>query len=127
MLASLPFLERCGKYTVPSKQVYFPLVWSEKKSASAPELNLTSINVRYDFEKITQSTNYKGEWRIYGFGMLCINGKDFEGLVGGWPEFERWGREDGLLQQKVMKKRLKVIRKEDHGLIHLYHTKKHNK
>ena len=52
--------------------------------------------------------------------MMCITVHDFLRL-GGYPEFSTWGGEDNDLFKTVKDFDLKVVRKYDHGLLHLYH------
>ena len=118
---SLKFFERCINSTIQSKQAYFPIVWAEKKRPVNSSIMPNKLNFENDFQSLIESGKHRGYWIPYGYGMLCINVEDFLNL-GGFPEYEAWGAEDDAIMQKVRNSQLEVVRSQDSGLIHLYHS-----
>ena len=53
--------------------------------------------------------------------MLCINVRDFV-QVKGFPEFESWGSEDLQLNARIRKNNLRIERRRDPGIIHIWHA-----
>ena len=101
--------------------VYYPIVWAEKKRAANEGIMPDELDFEKDFKVIIKSGKHRGYWVPYGYGMLCINVNDFLEL-GGFPEYEAWGAEDDAMIHKVQIPKLKVVRKENPGLLHLYHS-----
>jgi hypothetical protein len=67
----------------------------------------------------TDSQHQDGYWREAGFGHCMINKKVFED-VGGWPEYNSWGREDVDFSERVAQ-RTAIVRERAEGLFHQWH------
>lgn len=60
-----------------------------------------------------------GRWRRRGFGHCMISKRAFE-EVGGWPEYESWGKEDDHFYENVQKL-MPVVREDVNGFFHQWH------
>lgn len=116
MLVTSSFIKRCLGHC-QKKRAYFPICWSvaepdRKKSKSF--LGTTLPNKKWN------GRAGRTGWRITGRGM-CSMQKSIWNDVGKWPEYWKWGREDGDYCTKFRRKKIKVIRKNENGLVHCWH------
>jgi glycosyltransferase involved in cell wall biosynthesis len=70
----------------------------------------------YSFSDATHTT---GWWRDSGYGNCAVSREVFES-VGGWAEYDRWGKEDDDFFAKVSSL-VTVVRQETPGLYHQWH------
>ncbi|XP_075248354.1 chondroitin sulfate N-acetylgalactosaminyltransferase 2-like [Convolutriloba macropyga] len=113
------FLQRCKSFTLLSKSIYFPILWSQNR----PREQNSQKNLNYKLENdFTFHDNSKGRWQKYGYGMFCITDTDFNQL-GKLDEFFSWGREDTNFARKALKSGLAIFRGRDPGLYHKWHPK----
>ncbi len=109
------FFGRCQKNTIQSKRVYYPEFFK-----------LYNMDYVYYKEKRPKEIFLKrsnGHWAYYSFGMLCMYKSDYT-LVGGMDTaVQGWGDEDVQFFQKVIRRRLEVLRAPDPSLSHRWHEK----
>jgi glycosyltransferase involved in cell wall biosynthesis len=67
----------------------------------------------------TDPQHHAGYWREAGFGHCMIHKQTFE-RVGGWPEYNSWGREDDLFWARVAQQAA-TLRERTEGLVHQWH------
>ncbi len=60
-----------------------------------------------------------GWWRHFGYGN-CLLGRSLFDRVGGWPEYQGWGREDDDFHKRVAAV-AEVVREETPGFYHQWH------
>ena len=78
--------------------------------------NQAYFPVLYSFD----SPGHKnGWWRHEGFGNCMVTKGMFE-LIGGWPDYEVWGKEDDDFHSKIAA-HVKVVREEVPGFYHQWH------
>ncbi|XP_037071326.1 chondroitin sulfate N-acetylgalactosaminyltransferase 2-like [Pollicipes pollicipes] len=63
-----------------------------------------------------------GNWRDYGFGMVCQYGSDFAAVSGAYMDTDGWGGEDVALYTRYLS-RYRVVRAFDPDMEHTYHGK----
>jgi hypothetical protein len=115
MRVEQPFLERCRKNTILNQRVYYPEFFK-----------LYNMNYVYWNQKRPQELSLKrshGHWAYYSFGMLCIYKADYSGVGGMDTNMQGWGDEDVQFFNKVVRKRLEVMRAPDKALSHRWHEK----
>ena len=116
MLINSGFIQRCID-TCNRKQAYFPVCWSvaeKDRHRSQSYVGSGSLpNKRWNGR--VGATG----WRTTGRGMCAMNKQIWE-KAGKWPEYWKWGREDGDFCRNIMK-HYKVIRNNDNGLVHCWH------
>ena len=106
MIIKPGFLDRCISSAVRGNDIYFPMVFSQ-----------------YHHGKPIVGEKH-GEWRHYGFGMLCAYRSDFLSFGGYDNKITGWGEEDyNLFERLVRKSTLNVHRAVEQGLIHKWHSK----
>ena len=120
---------RCQSLVVPTETVYYPVLWSVKKPSSTQSGKNTDIFPE-DFTEShlvsKEDFNTYGYYRTYGYGMLCINGLDFQSTKK-YPEFNHWGFEDTNFYKEIRdSSSLSVLRFNDPGLMHKWHPKECN-
>ena len=103
--------------TIPSKQVYFPVVFSMYN----PKYKKINISILTDSNHTFSYSN--GYWRIDGFGMFSIYKSDFKNVGGLNTYIKGWGNEDVDFLGRVISKKISVFRAPSLGLIHMFHTK----
>lgn len=109
------FLERCRKNTIANKRVYYPEFFK-----------LYNINYVYWNQPHPRSLALKrnhGHWAYYSFGMLCIYKSDYTAVGGMDTNIQGWGDEDVQFFNKVIRRRLEVLRAPDNALSHRWHEK----
>lgn len=109
------FLSRCRANTIKSKQVYYPIVFSQ----FAPEIAFRN-------ERRPNTSFYYGEdagfWREYAFGITCQYRADFDAIGGFDTTIQGWGMEDvDLYDRYVSSEHHTIFRAPDPGLVHIYH------
>lgn len=111
-------LERIRAHTIPGRQVYFPVVFSQFDPSfikrSSPEFR----------ESLFQIDEDRGYWRFYGFGIVGIYRSDLYRVGGLNTSIRGWGLEDVDLFDRVVKDStggLSIFRAPDPGLIHVFH------
>jgi glycosyltransferase involved in cell wall biosynthesis len=87
---------RRGIQIVQQRKAYFPILYS-----------------------YTDPKHQNGYWRDAGFGHCMLSIEMFDD-VGGWPEYNSWGREDVELSQRVAE-RFTIVRERTEGLFHQWH------
>ncbi|KAF7414464.1 hypothetical protein HZH68_002953 [Vespula germanica] len=106
-------LHRIRLNTLMSKQIYFPIVFSEYD----PKIVYESSK-KHDKYDITEIAGY---WRQFGFGIVSLYKKDYD-VVGGFDlSIRGWGKEDVVFFEKVVKSKIKIFRAADKNLIHVFH------
>ncbi|EDO41813.1 predicted protein [Nematostella vectensis] len=113
------FLRRCRSYTEPSKQVYYPMVFSLYNPRNVYEDGM----IPSPQEQLNIGNQY-GYWRIYGYGMTCQYRSDYLRVGGFDLSIRGWGSEDHKLHRMyVAKPEIRIIRAPDRSLFHHYHEK----
>ncbi|EGD76104.1 hypothetical protein PTSG_00810 [Salpingoeca rosetta] len=65
-----------------------------------------------------------GEWRIYGYGMVCVHASDYDATGGFSMDIEGWGLEDEDLFKKLLTRpEFLVYRSVDRSTLHQWHEK----
>ncbi|XP_015927513.2 chondroitin sulfate synthase 1 [Parasteatoda tepidariorum] len=103
-------LNRIRLNTIKSKQVYFPVVFSEYD----PEY------LENDSE-IPSLSEERGYWRQFGYGIVSIYNEDLRQVGGFDTSIRGWGKEDVDLYSKVVRSNLTVLRAADPGIVHVFH------
>ncbi|KFM68678.1 Chondroitin sulfate synthase 1, partial [Stegodyphus mimosarum] len=103
-------LERIRLNTIKSKQVYFPIVFSEYD----PEY------LENDSEMPLLSEE-RGYWRQFGYGIVSIYHSDLRAVGGFDTSIQGWGKEDVDLYSKVVRSNLTTLRAADPGIVHIFH------
>ena len=109
------FLEKCRKNTVRGKRVYYPEVFK-----------LYNLDYVYHEKKRPSKISLKrthGHWAYYAYGVLCIYKSDYDAVGGLNTTIVGWGDEDINFFEKVLRKRLDVLRAPDTSLSHRWHEK----
>lgn len=116
MVITEGFVDRCRKNTIRGKRVYYPEFFK-----------LYNLDYVYrNGAKYPNTVNMKrkhGHWAYYSFGMLCIYQSDYTGVGGMNTNIKGWGEEDVKFFEKVIRKKLDVLRAPDTGLSHRWHEK----
>ena len=115
MTVSQPFLERCRKNTVRGKRVYYPEFFK-----------LYNLDYVYRGKKRPSRISMKrmhGHWAYYSYGMLCVYKSDYDTVGGMNTNIVGWGDEDVNFFEKVLRKRLDILRAPDTSLSHRWHEK----
>ena len=115
MTVSQSFLEKCRKNTVRGKRVYYPEFFK-----------LYNLDYVYREKKRPSRISMKrmhGHWAYYSYGMLCIYKSDYDTVGGMNTNIVGWGEEDVNFFEKVLRKRLDVLRAPDTSLSHRWHEK----
>lgn len=109
------FLSRCRGNTIKSKQVYYPIVFSQ----FAPEIAFRNEHRPNNSFHYTEDAGF---WREYAFGITCQYREDFD-IIGGFDTtIQGWGMEDvDLYDRYVSSERHTIFRAPDPGLVHIYH------
>ena len=128
MVFGADFLQRCRANTVPSRQAYFPIVFSTFN----PEIVNNGIKqpvvpLLTSYERGTIIGQETGSWTTFGFGMSCQYLSDFQRLSGEFLNITGWGLEDVRLYQHFQKSDIQIVRMADPDLVHIYHKKECNK
>lgn len=114
------FIDRCRANTILSRQVYYPIVFSQFTPNISPK-NLTQKDDKY-FSKDA------GFWRQYAFGITCQFRTDFDRIGGFDTTIQGWGMEDvDLYDRFVLSDKHTIHRAQDPGLVHIYHDVKCDK
>lgn len=144
MVFSQVTLDRIRYNTIQSRQVYFPIVFSEYEPSEE--------NPPYDthFNKNVEVTNNTGYFRQYGFGICAIYKSDiFDPDINGFDrDITGWGLEDVKFLERLVKvgkrktfhlentsemlpeynrtkhdeRQLSIFRAPDPSLIHVFHS-----
>ena len=115
MSVSRGFLERCRKNTMQGKRVYYPEFFKL--------YNLDYVYRSGDYPNKVSLKRKHGHWSYYSFGMLCIYKSDYTRVGGMNTNIVGWGEEDVKFFEKVVRKKLDVLRAPDTGLSHRWHEK----
>uniref|UniRef100_A0A915IDY4 Hexosyltransferase n=1 Tax=Romanomermis culicivorax TaxID=13658 RepID=A0A915IDY4_ROMCU len=103
-------LIRIRSNVVKSRQVYFPIVFSEYKSDF------------WDSSSKLISYDRRGYFRHYGFGMMGIFKLDFDKVGGFENNIRGWGLEDVKFVEKILQLgHYDILRTLEPSLIHVYH------
>ena len=109
------FLDRCARNTIRGRRVYYPEFFK-----------LYNMDYVYRTKPKPKTISIKrthGHWAYYSFGMLCIYKSDYDSVGGMNTHIVGWGEEDVSLFERVLKRRLEVLRVPDVGLTHRWHEK----
>ncbi len=109
------FLNRCRRNTIRGKRVYYPEFFK-----------LYNMNYVYRNGQKPSRLNIKrshGHWAYYSYGMLCIYKSDYDRVGGMNSNIVGWGEEDVNFFEKVLRKKLEVLRAPDTSLKHRWHDK----
>ncbi|KAG7206699.1 hypothetical protein KM043_000373 [Ampulex compressa] len=106
-------LYRIRVNTIRSKQMYFPVVFSQYD----PRV-VYGDSKEHDKFTINDHTGY---WRQFGFGIVSLYKKDYREVGGFDLSIQGWGKEDVDFFEKVVKSDIKVFRAADKNLVHVYH------
>ncbi len=115
MSVSEQFINRCRRNTLQGKRVYYPEFFK-----------LYNLDYVYRSGKYPNRVTMKrkhGHWAYYSFGMLCIYKSDYTSVGGMNTNIVGWGEEDVKFFEKVVRKKLEVLRSPDTGLSHRWHEK----
>lgn len=110
VVLDLGVLERIRLNTIQSKQVYFPVVFSEYD----PEYIENDVDLPLLCEE-------RGYWRQFGYGIVSIYHSDLKEVGGFDTSIQGWGKEDVDLYSKVVRSNLTVLRAADPGIVHIFH------
>lgn len=91
-----PHFFSTGLKAVEENKAFFPICWSYKD----PE-------------------HTEGWWRTVGYGMSVVK-KDWYNQVGGFPEYQHWGREDDVFHAKI-RKNFPIVRPRLQEYFHQWH------
>lgn len=110
-------LYRVRHNTILSKQMYFPIVFSQY----GDQLEFSNLNNQSAKDDNFEINNLQGYWRQFGYGMVSLYKRDLD-LVGGYNiSINGWGMEDVDLYDRVVQSNLTIFRAIDPELIHVYH------
>ncbi|XP_032906423.1 chondroitin sulfate synthase 1 [Amblyraja radiata] len=114
LIFTVDFLQRCRTNTVPGKQVYFPIIFTQfdpkiVHAGKPPSDNNSAFTMKTGF------------WRHYGFGITCVYKSDLLFAGGFNISIQGWGMEDVDLYNKVIQVGLKPFRSQEVGIIHIHH------
>ncbi|GIY12695.1 chondroitin sulfate synthase 1 [Caerostris darwini] len=110
LVLDLGVMERIRLNTIQSKQVYFPVVFSEYD----PEYIENDSELPYLSEE-------RGYWRQFGYGIVSIYHSDLRDVGGFDTSIRGWGKEDVDLYSKIVRSNLTVLRAADPGIVHVFH------
>lgn len=111
------FLLRARLNTIQSKQVYYPIVFSEYDPSYLETNEQVDASKRSHFTFNADS----GYWRQFGFGIVSIYNSDLRRVGGFDMSIVGWGKEDVDLYEKMIRSNLTVWRSVDPGLVHVFH------
>lgn len=119
------FLQRCRLNTALGKRVFYPIVFSQFNQNLLTKSKQEERFQKRQENEIFYPDDFKGNngfWRQYGFGIMCVYGKDMN-TVGGFDlKIKGWGMEDVLLYKKFLTiRKYDILRVPDPGLLHIYH------
>ena len=103
--------------TIITKQVYFPIVFSQYNPM------YKKINISIPIDNYNNFSYSNGHWRIDGFGMFSIYKSDLTTVGGFNTNIKGWGNEDVDFMERVLKKRLSAFRAPSLSLAHIFHSK----
>ena len=87
------------------------------------EIGLKSMKAGKAFFPVVYSFNtpehVSGSWSHFGYGN-CMIKKEMLDLIGGWPEYSSWGKEDDHFYEKIATL-TEVVREEVPGFFHQWH------
>ena len=115
MKVAAPFLDRCRANTIRSRRVYYPEFFKL--------YNFDYVYWNKSKPKTVRLARENGHWAYYSFGMLCLYKSDYDAVGGMDTKISGWGDEDVSFFQKVVRRRLEVMRTPDVGLVHRWHPK----
>lgn len=126
MAFSREFLLRARLNTIESKQVYYPIVFSEYNPDQISEAFKLSTVAKDPKRQKVRSDHYgfdldTGYWRNFGFGILATYNSDLKRVGGFNKSIVGWGKEDVDLYEKFIKSELTIFRTVDPGLVHVFH------
>lgn len=115
MDVGINFFDRCRRNTIRGKRVYYPEFFK-------------LYNLEYVYHGMRKPSHiglrrYNGHWAYYSYGMLCIYKSDYQAVGGMNTNIVGWGDEDVNFFEKVLRKKLEVLRAPDPGLKHRWHVK----
>lgn len=114
LLFSAEFLQRCRANTVLGQQTYFPVIFSQYDPRVVYAGQVPSNN-HYVF------TSKTGQWRHFGFGIVCVYRGDLVRAGGFDVSIQGWGMEDVDLFNKFVQSGVKLFRSTDTGIVHVHH------
>ena len=103
--------------TIQQKQVYFPIVFSKYD----PKYERLNNSMLKDSEN--EFSCLKGTWCSAGYGMIGVFKSDFIYVDGFDTKIKSWGKEDVNFVERVLKKKMTVLRTPNLGLAHIFHSK----
>ena len=106
-------LYRIRANTLLSRQIYFPVVFSQYD----PKI-IHGNAKKIDTFVIDETTGY---WRQFGFGIVSLYRQDYEAVGAFDLSIQGWGKEDVDFFEKVVKSNIKIFRAADKNLVHVYH------
>ncbi len=115
MSVSEQFINRCRRNTLQGKRVYYPEFFKL--------YNLDYVYRNRNYPNRVAMKRKHGHWAYYSFGMLCIYKSDYTSVGGMNTNIVGWGEEDVKFFEKVVRKKLEVLRSPDTGLSHRWHEK----
>jgi chondroitin sulfate synthase len=117
MIFTKDFLTRLRLNTIESKQVYFPIVFSQY------DLNpgIFGIEIKPNVNEYFRFHSDYGNWRLFGFGMVGVYHSDLKRVGGFNTTIVGWGKEDVDLYDKFAVSNVTVFRSVDPGLVHVFH------
>lgn len=115
MRVEVPFFERCRKNTIRGHRVYYPEFFKL--------YNMDYVYHKQDRPSVLALQRSHGHWAYYSFGMLCMYKSDYDTVGGMDTNIQGWGDEDIVFYNKIVKKRLDVLRAPDKALSHRWHEK----
>ena len=119
MIVKQGFLNRCRRNTIQGQRVYYPEFFKL--------YNLKYVYRHSEPPSTPKIRRANGHWAYYSFGMLCIYKSDYDSVGGMNTNIIGWGEEDVNFFEKVLRKKLEVLRVPDSALVHRWHEKKCSK
>lgn len=124
ILFSREFLLRVRMNTIESKQVYFPIVFSEYDPDPGLVNESNNSDNKNNNKPLMNHFEYNSEtgyWRQFGFGIVAAYNSDLRRVGGFDTSIIGWGKEDVDLYEKFVKSNITVFRSVDPGLVHVFH------
>ena len=101
--------------SVSPNTIYFPIVFSQYRPSSV--FFLESL-----FGPLPKFDKDKGVWVTYGYGIYALSGADVLKLMMN-ESFKGWGLEDNDFFSRAKKSKFRIVRRNEHHLVHRWHLK----
>ncbi|XP_041374723.1 chondroitin sulfate synthase 1-like [Gigantopelta aegis] len=113
------FLHRVYLNTKLSRQVYFPIIFTQYDPRTScrgkPRCRGNTAEFRFGQDD--------GIWRSFGYGIVSVYKSDIIKVGGFNTLIKGWGKEDVDFLDKCLKNGLRIFRSADPGLLHVHHRR----